>query len=424
MTNELAGATELLDAGDVPGTVRALRPLADAAPLKDLAELVHRLATTVGFDDLATTARAAARNPDRPQELYDFGYACVERGVPFLAVPALREALRQLPGSRTLRAELVSALERENRHADAAAVLAAPGGELPDWPERYLLVHNSLFAGDLPRARAAFERLSAPDDAKWEWAHGRITDMLRRAETAAQAGPLGHRDLRGWHYTLTGGYLAMLSPYGFDSPMTGRYAYLGDSFELCRHGIDRLALVLRTTGRTPRSVSLLPGRSDRILGLAAAQVLGLPTEPYDPQRTDTVVVAYDITAVEPDTAVTLRRRPDGQILFEHATCWTDPPIATADVSTLLVQTVIRPWDPSMRMDENGAEQVPADDRPEPDIAAEIVRAEGTPDTGDGQTPPDGDAEFAAYVRATSGGWATRPRDQVDSPGPVPSSRFA
>ncbi|KKD07686.1 hypothetical protein TN53_12270 [Streptomyces sp. WM6386] len=28
--------------------------------------------------------------------LYDFGYACVERGVPNLAIPALREALRQL----------------------------------------------------------------------------------------------------------------------------------------------------------------------------------------------------------------------------------------------------------------------------------------------------------------------------------------
>lgn len=56
--------------------------------------------------------------------------------------------------------------------------------------------------------------------------------MLRRTEGAAQAGPLDHRDLRGWHYALTGGYLAVLSPYGFDSSMTGRYAYLGDTVEL------------------------------------------------------------------------------------------------------------------------------------------------------------------------------------------------
>ncbi|MGW6203456.1 hypothetical protein ACWF9B_07410 [Streptomyces sp. NPDC055089] len=424
MTNELAGAAELLDAGDIPGTVRALRPLADTAPLKDLAKLVHRLAATAGVDDLAGAAKSLARKPGRPQELYDFGYACVEHDLAFLAVPALREALRQLPGSRPVRAELVSALERENRNAEAMAVLAAAGDELPAWPERYLLVHNSLLAGDLSAARDAFDLLPAPDDAKWEWAHGRVSHMLRRTEGAAQAGPLDHRDLRGWHYALTGGYLAVLSPYGFDASMTGRYAYLGDTVELCRHGLDRLALVLRTTGRAPRSVSLLPGRSDRILGLAAAQILGLPAEPYDPQRTDTLVVAYDINGVEPDVAVTLRRRPAGQILFEHATCWTNPPVATADVNTFLAQTVVEPWGATMRMGDNGVEQSPPDERPERDIAAEITRADGTPDAGDGATPPDGDAVFGAFVAATSAGWATAPRDRVDALGPVPSSRFA
>nr|WSW67876.1 hypothetical protein OG461_17565 [Streptomyces sp. NBC_00995] len=425
MTNELAGAAELLAAGDVPGTVRTLRPLAETAPLKDLAKLVHRLATTAGVDDdLAGAAKALARKPARPQELYDFGFACVEHDLAFLAVPALREALRLIPGSRPVRAELVSALERENRNAEAVTVLAAAGDELPAWPERYLLVHNALLAGDLSRARDAFDLLPAPDDTKWEWAHDRVTHMLRRAERAAQAGPLDHRDLRGWHYALTGGYLSVISPYGFDAPMTGRYAYLGDNVELCRHGLDRLALVLRTTGRAPRSVSLLPGRSDRILGLAAAQLLGLPTAQYDPQRGDTLVVAYDINAVEPAVAVTLRRRPAGQILFEHATCWTRPPVATADVSTFLVQTVVEPWGATMRMGDHGMEQSPADDRPEQDIAAGIVRADGTPDAGDGGTPPDGDAVFGAFVSATSTGWATAPRDRVDAPGPVPSSRFA
>ncbi|WP_392674629.1 hypothetical protein [Streptomyces sp. LN785] len=423
MTNELGSARKLLDAGDVPGTVRALRPIAGTVPLRDLAQLVRRLAETVGFDDLAEAAEALARKPDHPQALYDFGYGCVERGVSFLAVPALRRALQQVPDARSLRTELVSALEREHRHAEAVAVLSEREAQLPPWPERYLLVHHSLLAGDLSRAKDSYGRLPTPDDSKWEWAHERVSGMLRRAELAASAGPLDLRDLRGWHYALTGGYLGLLSPYGFDAGMSGRYAYLQDSFEQCRRGLDRLALVLRAADRAPRSVSLLPGRSDRILGLAAAEVLGLPTESYAPHRVDTVVVAYELNALDPDLAVSLRERAEGQILFEQATCWTDPPVVSADVSATLSQVVVEPWGARMRIGDDGAEQLPPDARPEEEIAADVVCADGAPDPGDGATPDDSDATLAVFVTATASAWSAGPRAHLDSPGPVPSSRF-
>ncbi len=426
MTNELEQARQLLDAGDLPGTVRALRPLAETAPLRDLAEMVRRLSEAAGFDDLADAARGLAKKPENPQALYDFGYACVERGVAFLAVPALRQALRHAPESGALRVELVSALEREHRHAEAVTLLVEHEAELRDWPERYLLAFNSLLAGDLSRAREAAARLPAPDDTRWEWARDRVLSMLRRAELAATAGPLDHRDLRGWHYALTGGYLGTLSPYGFESGMTGRYAYVQDSVEQCRAGLDRLASALAVTGSKPRTVSLLPGRAHHILGLAAADVLGLPAEPYAPGRTDTVVVAYDLSAVDAlddETALALRERADGQVLYEHATCWTEPPAVNADMSALLCQLVIEPWGPKLRVGERGTEELPADTRPEVEIAAEIVRADTAPDPGDGQTPPDPDEAFAAFVAATAAGWLTGTRARVDSPGPVGSSRF-
>ncbi|MFJ1550303.1 hypothetical protein [Streptomyces sp. NPDC088246] len=393
-------------------------------PLKDLAEIVRRLATAVDFADLAQTAKALAKAPDHPQALYDFGYSCVERGVSFLGVPALREALRQLPDARPLRTELISALEKEYRHAEAVTVLGELGAELPMWPERYLLARNCLLSGQFSRARDAFAPLLTPQDDTWLEAHGRLTDMLRRAERAAMAGPLDDRDLRGWHLTLTGGYLATLSPYGFESGMNGRYAYLQDTYALCRGGIDRLAIALRAAGRAPQSVTVLPGRSDRILGLATAEVLGLPAEPYAPQRRDTVVVAYDLNEIDDDVAESLRERPEGQILFEHATCWTDPPVAAADVSTLLAQTVVAPWGTRLHMGEDGPERVPPDTREEAEIAAEIVRSDAAPDPGDGETPTDTDAMFSAFVAATAQGWSTGPRPNIASPGPVPSSKFA
>ncbi|MEU9087417.1 hypothetical protein [Streptomyces sp. NPDC048357] len=417
MTIAMDDVRRLLKAGDLPGAVRSLRPRAETLPVAELAQATRALAETAGFEDLAEAAGAAAGRAGEPQALYDFGYACVERGVAFLAVAPLREALRLLPDSRPLLAELVSALEDEHRHAEAAALLSGRGDGLPAWPETYLLVHHTLLAGDLDAAEGLLLGLPAPEDPQWSGARKRQARQVLRSgqsrraqETAGHPDPLGPADLRGWHYGLTGGLLGTLSPYGWDAGMTGRYAYLGDSPEQCRRGLARLGLALEAAERAPANVSLLPGRSDRILGLAAARVLGLPVVPYEPDRPDTLVVAYDLNAADQDIVRTLRERADGQILHEHATCWTDPPAVSADSSALLCQYVAPPWQD--------------DDRPEEEIADGIARADAAPDGGDGATPADPDEAFRAFVTAVRTGWLSAPRDRVASPGPVPGSRFA
>ncbi|MFD7094232.1 hypothetical protein [Streptomyces xanthophaeus] len=170
------------------------------------------------------------------------------------------------------------------------------------------------------------------------------------------------------------------------------------------------ATALAAAGLAPTTVSLLPGRSDRILGLAAAAVLGLPAVPYEPGRTDTVVVAYDLNGIDPDLMEGLRRRADGEVLHEHATCWTSPPPVSPDSSALLAQVVSVAWQD--------------DDRPAEEIAREVAEADPAADPGDGATPPDPDEAFRAYVAAVAPGWLTGSRDHLGSPGPVPSSRFA
>ncbi|MFI5979507.1 hypothetical protein ACIBEA_01385 [Streptomyces sp. NPDC051555] len=415
MTTATHDVRRSLKAGDLPGAVRALRPHAETASPADLAKATRVLADAAGFTDLALAAKAAAKKPRDPQVLYDFGYACVERGVSFLAVAPLRHALAIRPDSRKLLAELVAALEDGHRHVEAAALLAARGERLPAWPETYLLVHNTLCAGDFDGARAAAIRLPAPEDATWLGAHGRQRRMLGRAELARAAGPLDARDLRGWHFALTGALLGTLSPYGYGAGMTGRYAFLGDSHALVRRGLDRLALALGAAGQHPSTVSLLPGRADRILGLAAAGVLGLPVVPYDPARPDTVVVSYDLRASDPELVRTLRTRTTGQVLHEHLTCWTDPPPVSADSSALLCQYAVAPW--AAHGDR------PADERPEEDVARDVVDADPAPDEGDGQTPADPDEALRTYVAAVAPGWLGGARDHARSPGPVPGSRF-
>lgn len=417
----LLKAWESLDSGDIPGALRQLRSDTDDLPLAEVALVVARAAEAAGFDDLKSAADALAARPDRPQELYDFGYACVERGVAYLAVPALREALRLVPGSKAALRELVSAYEREERHGEAVEVLAAHESELADWPDRYLLVHNALMAGDLELARRRHALLTEPEDPQWAPARARQNRMLERA---AAVGPLDRTDLRGWQYVLGGTVLGTLSPYGFGAGMSGRYAWLQDTYDQCLRGLSRLKVVLEAAAVRPTSVSLLPDRNSRILGLAAAEVLGLPALDFEPDRTDTVVVAYDLNDVAPELVGLLFERTSGQVLHEHAGCWTDAPAVTPDSVTLLHQSATAPWEGVLRQSEDGGvERSAPDGRPEAEIAADIVAADPAPDEGDGETPADPDERLTEFVAAVRDTWLQGDRAHLSSSGPVPSSRF-
>ncbi|MFF0390842.1 hypothetical protein ACFYS8_19445 [Kitasatospora sp. NPDC004615] len=444
MRSDLAKAWELLDAGDPQGAVRELRRVADNLPAAELAPVVRKLAESVGIDELADAAGALAGRPADAGAgagaLYAYGYACIEHGLSELAVPALREALRAgaVPAKRKLFGrgggrqvnprqvllELAVALEDGERHAEAVAVLQEHRAITGDWPDGYLLAHNALMDGRVELAREVFEALEAPDGDTWAPAADRIRRSLARAAAVPPAGPT---DLRGWHYTLTGGLLATLSTHGFQAGMTGRWAMLGDSYENCHHSLERLRTVLAATGRRPSSVALLPDRGSEALGLAAAALFGLPAAPYRPgaATADALVVAYDLNECDQELVEALYERAPGELLYEHATCWTDSPAVSADISGLLVQHVAAPWEPRLRVDEDGqVEQGPADDAPAAELADRIRTATAAPDEGDGQTPPDPNEALAAFATRATTTWAIGNRDRIRSSGPVRSSRFA
>ncbi|MEU1617273.1 hypothetical protein ABZ479_08185 [Streptomyces sp. NPDC005722] len=422
----LTAIRRLVDAGDARGAIRELRAHAETTDPARLAPLMEGVARLSGLDALAAAAAALAAEPRGAQELYAYGYACVEEGASFLAVPALRAALREAPGSRGVLVELVAALEREERHSEVTELLRAREPDLAPWPERYLLAHNALVAGELALARATAARLPRPDgaDESWQPAEARLRRMLGRADALAGFSALDDRDLRGWHHVLTGGLLATLSPYGFES-MTGRWAFLQDSPALCHLGLDRLRLAIEAGGTAPRAVCALPDRSSRIMALAAARVLGLPLEPYAPDRPDTVVVGYDLGETDPALLGGLLDRAPGQVLYEHATCWTRPPAVCADVSGLLAQHCVPFWGEQLRQDPDGSVgKSAADDRAEQEIADDVLAADTTPDPGDGGTPPDSDEAFRSFAARLAGRPPRGPRERSAPSGPVRSGRFA
>ncbi|MFI8189282.1 hypothetical protein ACIF8T_10885 [Streptomyces sp. NPDC085946] len=426
---ELLAAWQSLDEGDVPGALRHLRHGTDGLPLAEVALVVARAAGAAGFTDLREAATTLASRPGTVRALYDFGCACVERGVSYLAVPALREALRLAPDTPAVLRELVSAYEDEGRHREAADVLGAHEAGFADWPDRYLLVHNALMAGDLDLARRQHALLPDPDDAMWRPPRARQQRMLQRADAARRAAPLDGTDLRGWQYVMGGTVLGSLSPFGHDAGMAGRYAWLQDTHAGCLRGLLRLRTVLDAAGTRPETVSLLPDRGSRVLGLAAAEVLGLPAVPFAPGRHDTVVVAYDLNDLAredggPELLGGLFHRVPGQVLHEHASCWTDPPAVTPDSVALLHQSVVAPWGARLRQGaDGGIEREEPDPRPEAEIAADVVAADPAPDEGDGKTPADPDEHVAAFVTAVRDTWLRGDRAALKTSGPVRSSRF-
>src|SRR4029077_773926 len=87
----------------------------------------------------------------------------------------------------------------------------------------YLYAFNAAMTGRLDLARTALADLQ-PDSSETESMRGTIAGIVARAERIAGVCALDARDLRGWHYVLTGGLVIHQSPYGFDDPMHGPHA--------------------------------------------------------------------------------------------------------------------------------------------------------------------------------------------------------
>jgi hypothetical protein len=286
---------------------------------------------------------------------------------------------------------------------------------------QYLYAFNAAMTGRLEVTRAALATLE-PDAPETESMRGTIEAIVERADRVAGACPLDSRDLRGWHYVLTGGLLAHQSPYGFDEPMHGRYAWLADSLPRIATGLERLVKLVR--GVELPCVYAPPGRSNEILAHAASAKLGIPIAPWPAIGVPApgLVVLYDLAELPQPDVARLAQRRDGQIVFAHASPWTtDSPIAP-DVTTLLYQTLVPPWGAAMVVDPDTRQVTTA----EPDvrsieaIAADVV---ASPGLGDEDLASDDLPRSAALVERV---WPLSPgtRSRLWAGGPVPSSRFA
>jgi hypothetical protein len=429
VTDPAADIAALLAAGDDRAAFDRLRaalgwPAGKAIPTAELPRwlaLVVQLATRRGAQPLAELAGAAVRDPDSPDRLYDLGYALIDAGAPAIAAAVLWHCLALVGDSEEVVCELVSALESALAYPDALAVLEDHAAlRSRSFLCRYLYAFNAAMSGRLDVTRAALSGLS-PESGETTGLRDTIRGICERADRVAGACPLDGRDLRGWHYVLAGGLVIHQSPYGFDEPMRGRYAWLADSLPRIATGLDRLARLV-----APLELPCIyapPGRDHEILADAAGQRLGMPVAPWPAIGVPApgLVVLYDLAQLaDGEVARLIQRRPD-QVVFAHASPWTrDSPIAP-DVTTLLYQTLVAPWDAHAILDPEtrALSEAASDERPAPAIAAELAASPGLDEAELAADEPDRWAALVARVWPLAPG----PRSRLWAGGPVPSSRF-
>lgn len=421
---------DMLDRGDDEAAFLAVRarfgwPVGKEIPPAELPQwlgLVAALASRRDAPKLAELANEAVRDPDSPDRLYDLGYALIDAGAPAIAASILWRCLALVGESEDIVSELVSALESALAYDDAFGVLAEhPTLRQHSFWCRYLYAFNAAMSGRLDVTRETAPQL-APDTPENETVAATIHGMVARADRVAGIAPLDPLDLRGWHYVLGGSVLLHQSPYGFDQPMHGRYAWLGDSYSRIAFGLSRLAELAR--GHQLECVYAPPGRDHEIVAIAASKRLGLPLVPWPAVGVPApgLVVLYNLADLAHNDVMRLvQRRPD-QILFAHATPWTVDNPVSPDVTTLLFQSIVPPWGEGMIVDSetNQIEKAPPDERPT-EVVADLILA----------APPLGADELAAdqperYARLVERGWPLEvgPRTRLWAGGPVSSSRFA
>lgn len=379
-----------------------------------------KLATTRGAVQLAELAEAVIRDPDSPDGLYQLGYALIDAGAPEVAATVLWHCLALVGDSEEVVCELVSALESALAHQDAFEVLDRHEAlRARSFLPRYLYAYNAAMTGQLDIVRATLPSLD-PTSPETVGLHATIAGIVERADRVAGVTPLDARDLRGWHYVLSGSLVMHHSPYGYDEPMHGRYAWLADSLPRVAYGIDRLAQLIAPLNLP--CVYAPEGRDHEILAEAIAKRAGLPRAPWPAIGVPApgLVCVYDLAKLPAAHLAQLEHRREGQVLFAHATSWTvDAPLAP-EVTTLLYQSLVPPWGESTVVTPEGeVTRTPPDDRPIDEIADDIARA----------APLDeadrADEELPRWDALVARVWPARPgpRSRLWAGGPVPSSRF-
>jgi len=314
---------------------------------KDALELLEKIIRFLIGENLAEIVLDLIENPESISVLYDLAYDLYELNIHDIAAFLLDRANTIKPQDSKIVSELVGNLEALMLNKDAYDILSQ-SKELVDSDElhRYLLAFNGLMIGKIEEPLKLLPTLQNSADSDIQFMYKALKGMLNRSSVLKKSRSLDDKDLRGWHMILNGSILLHRSPYGLEDGMYGRYAYISDSFPLIQEGINRLKNVLDISGLKIPSILALPDRSSQILAIAASKLLNISLKQWNEIDVNTqgLIVAYDLDGIySEDILIEIAEHRPNQILWAHASCWTNAFPFSPDITTYLYQENANPW---------------------------------------------------------------------------------
>jgi len=321
--------------------------ISDELLLKDAFILLESIIRDLIGDHLGEIVKKLIDNPDSISDLYSLAYELYELKIHDMAAFFLGGVNKIKPQDPNIVSELVSNLEAMMLNKEAYNILSE-SRELVESDElhRYLLAFNGLMIGKIEEPLKHLPTLRNSDDTDIQFMYQALKGMLNRASALKESRALDDRDLRGWHMVLNGVILLHYSPFGLEDGMFGRYAYISDSPTLIQEGITRVKEVLDSSGLEIPSVLALPDRSSQILAMIASKLLNLPLKQWNDIDANTpgLIVAYDLDEVYSESVlIEIAEHRPNQILWVHASCWTNPFPFSPDITTYLYQENVNPW---------------------------------------------------------------------------------
>ncbi len=348
----------------------------------DVIELFERITRELISDDWGDLVKKIRENPNDVDALYDLAYNLYEESAHSIAATFLSRANKIKPQDEKIVSELVVNLEFMMLNQDACTILSE-AEELLETSEfcRYLLGFNRIITGNIDETEKLILTIQDSQDKDIQFMAKSLKGMINKISALKKSRLLDNTDLRGWHMVLNGSILLHLSPYGIDDGMYGRYAYISDSYSLCRHGIDRLKSVLDAARIDVPYIISLPDRSSQILAMATSQIFRKPLKIWDEVdiNTEGLIVAYDLNEIYSEEIILdIADHRIGQILWAHGSCWTYPFPFAPDITTYLYQQNNSPWGGSgmgYNIKSKRIEILEIDKSEDEDLSQQIIRAE-------------------------------------------------
>ncbi len=315
--------------------------------LQDALGLFERITSEIVGEHLALLVKNVVENPNNNEALYDLSYELYEQNLYGIAATLLKRADDIVPQDPKIVSELVSNLEELMLNYEAYKILSN-SKKLIETNDlcRYLLAYNSLMTGNIEEPLNILPSLKKSDDPDIRFMSKSLKGMLNRALVLRKNRTLDKQDLRGWHMVLNGSILLHLSPFGLNDGMFGRYAYISDSFSLIRDGIERLKAIFDASKIEVHSILALPDRSSQVLAMATSRILGITLKDWNDMDINTpgLIIAYDLDEIHSsEISNEIADHRPGQILWVHASCWTNPFPISPDITTYLYQQKASPW---------------------------------------------------------------------------------